>query len=79
MKLELTAAARIRFVVGCLAITLAAMEYIEPSSSGRWSWLSDALNDLMGPQGFVISLVLIGIAFILFSLIESIISKGDGE
>lgn len=70
------AAIKIRFVVGCFAICLASMEYLSPTTSGKWLWLKEALNNILGEHGYVLFLVVIGLLFIINSAIEFFTKKG---
>jgi hypothetical protein len=71
VSINLTKAARIRVVVGFLAITLGLMDLINPSVSDRWRWLRDWMTSIGGAYGYSILLMCIGAAFILWAVLES--------
>lgn len=62
---------RVRLFGGILFITLASMDFLNPSSAslstGRWSWIYRAVTEAFGPYGYPIFETIIGVSFIVWS------------
>ena len=76
---RLSNAGRIRIVVGVGAISLGWMEYITPSTSAKWEWLRRLAIQTLGETGYVAVLMLIGLVFIAWGIVEAIFLKREKQ
>lgn len=77
--INLTSSARIRFVVGFLAITLGLMDLINPSVSSKWKWFREWMISVGGEYGYAVLLLCIGTIFLIWAILESLSAKGGSK
>jgi hypothetical protein len=79
VSIKLTSGARIRIVLGAVAITLGLMDIINPAVSERWKWLRDWMTSIGGEYGYAILLMCVGALFVALALFESISAEVEGK